>query len=339
MTSDSLMAPTPPWMTRTFTSSLESFSREAFTASTLPWTSALTIRASSLRSPAWIWSNRFSRETFCTGAAALAFSSAFRCSTSSRAMRSSATAKKGLPALGGLGQARDLHRHGGAGLGEAGALVVHHGADAAHGGAGDDDVALLQRAVLDQQGGHGAPALVQPGLDDSALGGPVGVGLQLRHLGGEGHHLQQVLDADVLLGGDLAADGVAAPLLGHQAVLGQLLDAPGPGLAFSLVDLVDGHDDGDIGGLGVVDGLHGLGHDAVVRRHHQDGDVRDHGAPGPHGGKRLVARGIQEGDGLAVHLHLIGADVLGDAAGLAGRHGGVADGSPAGRSCRGPRGP
>ncbi len=39
-----------------------------------------------------------------------------------------------------------------------------------------------------------------------------------------------------------------------------------------------------------------------------------------------MARRIQEGDGLAVHLHLIGADVLGDAAGLAGRHGGVADG-------------
>jgi hypothetical protein len=36
MTSDSFTAPTPPWMTRTLTSSLESFSRDAFTASTLP---------------------------------------------------------------------------------------------------------------------------------------------------------------------------------------------------------------------------------------------------------------------------------------------------------------
>ena len=39
-----------------------------------------------------------------------------------------------------------------------------------------------------------------------------------------------------------------------------------------------------------------------------------------------MARRVQEGDGLAVHLHLIGADVLGDAAGLSGRHRGVADG-------------
>ena len=35
--------------------------------------------------------------------------------------------------------------------------------------------------------------------------------------------------------------------------------------------------------------------------------------------------GIQEGDGLAVDLHLIGADVLGDTAGLAAGHMGVAD--------------
>ena len=50
-----------------------------------------------------------------------------------------------------------------------------------------------------------------------------------------------------------------------------------------------------------------------------------HGAAGTHGGEGLMARGIQEGDGLAVDLHLIGADVLRDAAGLAGGHVRVAD--------------
>ncbi len=38
-----------------------------------------------------------------------------------------------------------------------------------------------------------------------------------------------------------------------------------------------------------------------------------------------MARGVEEGDGLAVDLHLIRADVLRDAAGLAGGHMGVAD--------------
>ena len=38
-----------------------------------------------------------------------------------------------------------------------------------------------------------------------------------------------------------------------------------------------------------------------------------------------MAGGVQEGDGAALHIHLIGADVLGNAAGLAGDHVGVAD--------------
>ena len=225
---------------------------------------------------------------------------------------------------GGLAEAGDLHGDAGAGIGHALPLVAHHGADAAYGGAGDNDVALMQGTVLNQQGGHRAAALVQACLDDGALGGAVGVGLQLADLGGQGEHLQQVIHAHTGLGGDGAHDGVAAPLLAHQAVLGELLlDALGVG--FGLIHLVDGHDDGDLGGLGVVDGLHGLGHDAVLGSHHQNGDIRHHGAAGAHGGKGLVTGGIQEGDGLAVDLHLVSADVLGDAAGLAGRHMGVAD--------------
>ena len=106
---------------------------------------------------------------------------------------------------GHLAHTDDLHGHGGAGLVDLLALGVGHGADTAHGGAGDDHVALVQGAVLDQQGGHGAAALVQPGLDDSAVGGAVGVGLQLPHLGGQDDHLQQVVDAHAGLGGDGAA--------------------------------------------------------------------------------------------------------------------------------------
>ena len=68
-----------------------------------------------------------------------------------------------------------------------------------------------------------------------------------------------------------------------------------------------------------------LGHDAVLGGHHQNGDIRHHGAAGAHGGKGLMAGGIQKCDGLAIDLHLIGADVLGDAAGLAAGHVGVAD--------------
>ena len=97
-------------------------------------------------------------------------------------------------------------------------------------------------------------------------------------------------------------------------------------IGVGLVHLVDGHDDRNAGRLGVLDGFDGLRHDAVIGRHHQDRDIGRLGAAGTHGGERLVARGVEEGDLLAVLFDLIGADMLGDAAGFAGDHVGLADG-------------
>ena len=75
----------------------------------------------------------------------------------------------------------------------------------------------------------------------------------------------------------------------------------------------------------MLDGLHGLRHDAVVGRHHQHHDVGGLGAARAHGGEGRVAGRVQEGDDALARLHLVGADVLGDAAGLPGRHLGAAD--------------
>ena len=75
----------------------------------------------------------------------------------------------------------------------------------------------------------------------------------------------------------------------------------------------------------MVDGLDRLGHDAVVGRHHQDHDVGDIGAAGPHGREGLVAGRVDERDPVSAGLDLVGADVLGDAAGFAGHDVGVAD--------------
>src|SRR6202167_758728 len=96
-----------------------------------------------------------------------------------------------------------------------------------------------------------------------------------------------------------------------------------------LVDLVDGHHDRHTRRLGVVERLRGLRLHAVVGRDHQHHQVGGLGAAGTHGGERLVTRGVDEGDLalVAVDLggHLVGADVLGDAACLAGHHVGVPD--------------
>ena len=76
----------------------------------------------------------------------------------------------------------------------------------------------------------------------------------------------------------------------------------------------------------MVDRLHRLRHHAVVGRHHQHRDVGRLGAAGTHRREGGVAGRVDEGDLLAVLLDLIGADMLGDAASLAGDDIGVADG-------------
>jgi hypothetical protein len=76
----------------------------------------------------------------------------------------------------------------------------------------------------------------------------------------------------------------------------------------------------------VVDGLLGLGLDAVVGRDNDHREVGHVGAAGAHGGESLVARRVEEGHDLVVVVDLVGADVLGDAAGLARGHLGLAHG-------------
>ena len=111
---------------------------------------------------------------------------------------------------------------------------------------------------------------------------------------------------------------------GMQPVLGQLLHDP-VGVGVGPVDLVEGDDDRDVGRPGVVDGLDGLRHDAVVGRDDQHHDVGRLRPSGPHGGERLVARGVDERDQVALVVDLVGADVLGDPTGLPGHHVGLAD--------------
>src|SRR5215217_7498714 len=225
-------------------------------------------------------------------------------------------------------EADDHHRLGRDGGLDLLAVLVEHGPDPPEGGAGGDRVPDVQGAPADQDGRHRAAALVQVGLDDRALGAPVGVGLEVQlDVGDQQDGLDQGVEALLGLGRHVHELGLAAVLLGHQVVLGELLADLGR-VGVLLVDLVDRDHDRDPGRLGVVDRLNGLGHDPVVGRDDQHGDVGHGRAPGPHGGERLVAGGVDEGHQAAVGARpdLVGTDVLGDAASLAGDHVGVADG-------------
>ena len=227
--------------------------------------------------------------------------------------------------LGHGAEALNFHGHRRARLLDSPSKVVLHGPYAAPGSPRNNAVANLQGAALYQQGGHGPPVSIQLGLDDHAGGGASGVCFQFGYLRHHQNALQQVVDARPVLGGNGNADNLSAKVLQHKGVLQQLaLDPVGTGVG--QVNLVDSDDDGKFGGPGVVDGFHGLGHDAVVSRHHQDGDVRDLGAPRSNGGESLVTGGVQEGNLLAVVLDLVGADVLGDAAHFTLGDAAVADG-------------
>ena len=167
--------------------------------------------------------------------------------------------------------------------------------------AGHDGVADADGAALDQHGDDHAAADVDLGFDDGAARRHVGVGLEIGDVGDQLQHVEEVVEPDALLGAGLDEHRVAAPLLGHDAELGELLlDLLDVGVG--LVDLVDDDDHRHLGRLGVVDGLDGLRHDAVVGGHHDGRDVGDLGAPRAHGGEGLVARRVEERDGLAVVL-------------------------------------
>ena len=120
-------------------------------------------------------------------------------------------------------EAHDLDGRRGAGLGEARAAVVEHRADAADGRAREEHVADVERALLDEDGRERALAGLAPRLEDDAAGGARRDGLELEHLGLQEDHLEELVDPDLLLGGDLAGDDVAAELLDEDALLRELL--------------------------------------------------------------------------------------------------------------------
>ncbi len=92
------------------------------------------------------------------------------------------------------------------------------------------------------------------------------------------------------------------------------------------VDFIQRHHDRNARGAGVGQRFAGLRHDAVVGRHDQNDDVGSLRAAGAHGGEGGVAGGVEKGDQPVLVHHLVGADLLGDAAGFAGGDIGGSDG-------------
>ena len=169
--------------------------------------------------------------------------------------------------------------------------------------------------------------------------GALGIGLEVEDFGLQADHFQQLVDVGLLGGGDFDVHHVAAQRFDLDLVL-QQFGAHAIRIGVRLVDLVDGDDDRHLGRLGVMDRFDRLRHDAVIGRDHQHDDVGDLGAARAHRREGGVAGRIDEGDlGAGRRGHLIGADMLGDAAGFARHHVRPSGWRRAARSCRGRRGP
>ena len=83
-----------------------------------------------------------------------------------------------------------------------------------------------------------------------------------------------------------------------------------------LIHFIDGDDNRNPGGFGVVNGFNRLRHDAVIGSNHQDNNIRYRSPASAHRRKGRVPRSIDKGDFLAVDFFLISTDFLRDASGF-----------------------
>src|SRR3954466_4166149 len=178
--SPSVIAPTPRCSTRSWTSSPTSiFMSASSRASTVPELSPLMIRLSSLVSlSAASRSSRLTRLRRPPRRAVRFRAGARAAARQLRVALAGATAVGDLPGHAVLvddeervagarhrREADDLHRTGGQRLLHVRAELVEHPSHASRRVAGDDRVADVQRAALDQHRGHGPAAAVEVRLD------------------------------------------------------------------------------------------------------------------------------------------------------------------------------
>ena len=249
-------------------------------------------------------------------------SAASRFSAIWRAVRSSSVTRNVSPARGTARDPAPARDATGRPRATASPFSSCHRTDAAVGRSRDDRVADAQRSRLDEHGRDRTAALVELRLDRDTAGVLVRVRAQVETgVRGQQHGVEQVLDADV----------AAAPTRRRTSTSPPYSSATRPnsvscwrtlaGLASGLSILFTATTIGTSGRLGVVQRLDRLRHDAVVGRDHEDRDVGHLRTTGTHGGERLVARGVDEGDGaldaLVLGPDLVRTDVLRDAAGLA----------------------
>ena len=224
----------------------------------------------------------------------------------------------------GAVQAQNLDRNGRAGFFHLAPGFVGHGAHLTEEGTGHHHVTLAQGTVLNQHGGNRTTAALKAGFNHNTFRSRIRGCFQLKDFSLQQDRFQQVIDTHTGVRRNRHELGVTTPVFRNDFQCRKLVLDP-VRISFFLVHLVDGNHDGYAGGTGVLNGFLGLRHNTVVGRHHQDNDVGTLGTAGTHGGKRRMARGIQEGHHAVFSFYMVGTNVLGNTTGFTGRHLGTAD--------------
>ncbi len=149
-----------------------------------------------------------------------------------------------------------------------------------------------------------------------AAGGLVRIGLEIHDFGLQGDKFEKLVKTLAGLGRYPGHDCIPAPVFRLQAKFGKLAQNA-VRVRAGLVHLVDSYDYGHIRGARMVDGFPCLLHHAVISRDNQDDQVGDLGAAGAHGRECLVAGCVKKDNFAALCPDMVGADMLGDAAGFA----------------------
>ena len=199
------------------------------------------------------------------------------------------------------------------------AFIVEHGAHSAHRRSRKDVVARMQRTVLHDNARHGALSFIEARFDDRAFRFAIGIRFQFLHFRHEVDCVEQRVDPHTRLSRNGNDHYVAAPFFGNKVVFHKPL-FHFVGIHVRFIHFIHRHDDRHVRRFRVIDRLHRLRHDTVVRSHYKHYDIGDFRTARTHRGERRMPRGIDKRNLFAFCRHRVRADTLRDSARFAFRH-------------------
>ena len=172
-------------------------------------------------------------------------------------------------------------------------------------------------AVLHKQRSDSALGLVDLSFDDGTHDLACRVGTNIHIIRDQQYTLEQVVNTLFLVWQTQAPPLSLPPHSSGTSSSSASCCFTRSGFALALSILFNRHNDRNPGGFCMRDRFPGLRHHAVVCCHDQDHNIRTLRTPGTHGCKGRMTGSIEKSDRAPLLLHLVGADMLSNAAGFA----------------------